>query len=230
MTITNCNDNQIGLTALVPEAFKLADRIARNGVEREAKLGSTVSCIKGCAACCSWLVRVSIPEALYLYERILECEKYRRDKILGEFLKAREILKENGIAEKINRDLIREPGDIFYDHRLHLLSRRYLGLRITCPFLEEKTCSIYSWRPITCRQYYVTSPTTQCINPFEKNVRRVSLDFNVADMLAEVAAELLNQPMRMIALPLAVDWAAKHKHIADLRWPRRQLFTGFPKR
>jgi len=230
MAIFNYNDNQVGLTALVPEAFKLADRIVRNGVDREAKLGSKVSCTKGCAACCSWLVRVSIPEALYLYERILECEKHRRDKILGQFFKASEILKENGLAEKINRDLIREPGDVFYDHRLYLLSRRYLALQITCPFLEEKTCSIYSWRPITCRQYYVTSPATQCINPFGKNVRRVSLEFNVADMLAGRVADLLNQPMRMIALPLAVDWAVAHKHLVKLRWPRRQLFAGFVKR
>lgn len=62
MTITNYNYNEVGLTALVPEAFKLADRIARNGVDREATLGSKVSCARGCAACCSWLIRVSIPE------------------------------------------------------------------------------------------------------------------------------------------------------------------------
>jgi Fe-S-cluster containining protein len=230
MTITKYNSKEVGLTSLVPEAFKLSDRIARNGVEREAKLGSKVSCAKGCAACCSWLVRVSIPEALYLYERILECETQRRDQILGRFHKAREILKENGLAEKINRDLIRKPGDVFYDHGLHLLSRRYLALRITCPFLEEKTCLIYSWRPIICRQYYVTSPASQCTDPFKKNVRRVSLDFNVADMLAGVAADLLYQPMRMIALPLAVNWAAAHKHLAKLQWPQRQLFAGFLKR
>ena len=230
MTITNYNYNEVGPTALVPEAFKLADRIARNGVEREAKLGSKVSCAKGCAACCSWLVRVSIPEALYLYERILECEKHRRDKILGQFFKAREILKENGLAEKINRDLIREPGDVFYDHRLHLLSRCYRSLRLTCLFLEEKTCSIYSWRPITCRQYYVTSPASHCMDPFKKNVRRVSLAFNVADLVDRMAADLLNQPMRMIALPLAVNWAAAHKHLAKLRWPRRQLFAGILER
>ena len=230
MTITNYNSKEVGLTSLVPEAFKLADRIARIGVEREAKLGSKVSCTKGCAACCSWLVRVSIPEALYLYERILECEKHRRDKILGQFHKAREILKDNGLAEKINRDLIRKPGDVFYDHRLHLLSRRYLALRIACPFLEEKTCSIYSCRPITCRQYYVTSPAIQCINPFEENVRRVSLAFNVADLLDRVVADLLNQPMRMIALPLAVNWAGAHKHLAKLQWPQRKLFAGFLKR
>jgi hypothetical protein len=55
MTLTNDNDNLMGLIALMPGAFKLADRIARNGVAREAKLGSKVSCARGCSACCIWL-------------------------------------------------------------------------------------------------------------------------------------------------------------------------------
>jgi Fe-S-cluster containining protein len=233
MTVTNYktfNKVEVGLTALVPEAFKLANRIVRDGVDREARLGSKVSCARGCAACCSWLVRVSIPEALYLYERILECETHRRDQILAQFHNVRETLKQNGLAEMLNRDLICEPGDVSYDHRLHLLSRRYLSLHLPCPLLEEKTCSIYSWRPIACRQYYVTSPAIQCVDPFKKNVRRVSLAFDVADLLAGVAADILNQPMRMIALPLALNWAAEHKHLSRLQWPRQQLFTRFPKR
>jgi hypothetical protein len=68
------------------------------------------------------------------------------------------------------------------------------------------------------------------MDPFKKNVRRVSLAFDVGDLLAGVAADILGQPMRIIALPLALNWAAEHKHLARLRWPQRQLFARFLER
>jgi len=203
------SEARVGLTALVLEAFKLADRIAREAVEREAKLGLEIPCTKGCAACCRPLIRVSIPEALYIYERLLESERPWRDEILERFQQARETLKQNGLAETLERDLVRESGDVSYDHRLHLLYRRYLALALPCPFLVEETCSIYSWRPIACRQYFVTSPASWCADPFANNVRRVSLSVNATDLLAQVTADVLDKPFRMIALPLALNWAAK---------------------
>lgn len=203
------HETRVQLSALVPEAFKLADRIAGEAVEREAKRGSKVSCSKGCAACCRPLIRISIPEALYIYRRLLEAEASWRDEILARFQKAGETLKQDGLASALERDLVREPGDVSYDHRLHLLSRRYLALALPCPFLVEETCSIYSWRPITCRQYLVTSPASWCVDPFSNNVRRVSLSLNVTDLLAQVTADVLDEPFRMIALPLALNWAQK---------------------
>lgn len=218
-------EDATGLSALVPKAFKMADRIAREGIEREAKLGSRVSCAKGCAACCRWLVCLSMPEALYMHERFHTLETRRRKKIFCRFLRAKESLEENGLVEVLKRDLTREHGDLTFDHRLYLLSRRYHALQLSCPFLEEEACSIYPWRPTKCRQYYVTSPANWCVDPFEKNVRRVSLAQNVTDVLAKIAADLLGEAWRLIALPLALDWASKHDHLARLQWPRQQLFA-----
>lgn len=217
--------NGLGLSTLVPEAFKLADQIAREGIEREAKLGSKVSCAKGCAACCRWLVCVSIPEALYIHERLRGCESRRRDDIFQRFRRIKETLEENGLAEALARDLTRGHGDVTLDHRLHVLSRRYHALQLPCPFLEQEACSVYPWRPIKCRQYYVTSPADWCVDPFGKNVRRVSLAHSVGELLATIAADLLGEPWRMIALPLVLDWASKHDHLARLQWPRQQLLA-----
>lgn len=215
----------VGLSTLVPDAFKLADRIARDGTRREAKLGSKVSCAKGCAACCRWLVCVSIPEALYIHERLRGCESRRRDDIFQRFRRIKETLEKNGLAEALARDLTRGHGDVTLDHRLHVLSRRYHPLQIPCPFLEEEACSIYPWRPTTCRQYYVTSPANWCIDPFRKNVRRLSLAHSVPDLLAEIAADLLEEPWRLIALPLVLDWASGHDRLVGLRWPSQPLLA-----
>lgn len=203
------HETRVQLSALVPEAFRLADRIACEAAEREERRGSKVSCSEGCANCCRFLVCLSIPEALYMYERLLEAERPWHYQILDRFQQAREALRQNGLAEMLERDLVREAGDVSYDHRLHLLSRQYLALNLACPFLDYEICSIYSWRPVTCRQYLVTSPARWCVDPFSKNVRRVSLVQNVTDLLAQVTADVLKEPFRMIALPLAVHWAAK---------------------
>lgn len=201
----SAHEARLPLSARVPEAFKLADRIAREAVEREEKRGLKVPCLKGCAACCRSLVCVSIPEALYIAERLLESERPWRDEILERFQQARETLKQNGFAETLERDLVRQPKDVSYDHRLHLLSHQYLTLRLACPFLDNELCSIYSWRPVACRQYLVTSPASLCVNPFANNVRRVSLPLHVTDLLAQETADVLDEPYKMIALPLAVQ-------------------------
>jgi Fe-S-cluster containining protein len=208
---------RVPLSVLVPEAFKLADRIVREAVKREEKLGLEIPCTKGCTACCRFLVRVSIPEALYIYERLLESERPWRDEILEGFQQARETLNQNGLAETLERDLVRQPEDVSYDHRLHLLSHQYLALSLACPFLDDEICSIYLWRPVVCRQYIVTSPARWCVDPFTKNVRRVSLPHHVTDLLAQGTADVLDEPFRMIALPLALNWASKNQELAKLQ-------------
>jgi Fe-S-cluster containining protein len=210
-------ETRLGLTLLVPEAFKLADRVVREAVEREAKLGLEIPCTKGCAACCRSLIRLSIPEVLYIYERLLESERPWRDEILQRFQQAKENLKQNGLAETLERDLVRQPGDVSYDHRLHLLSHQYLALRLACPFLDDEICSIYSWRPVACRQYLVTSPGSWCSDPFANNVRRVSLPLHVTDLLAQGTADVLDEPFRMIALPLALNWTAENQELVKLK-------------
>jgi Fe-S-cluster containining protein len=218
---------RVPLSALMPEAFKLADRIVRKAVKREAKLGLEIPCTRGCTACCRYLVRVSIPEALYIYKRLIESERPWRDEILERFQQAREKLIQNGLAEKLERDLVRQPANVSYDNRLHLLSRQYLALRLACPFLIDEICSIYLWRPVACRQYFVTSPARWCVNPFTKNVRRVSLPLHVTDLLAQGTADVLDEPSRVIALPLAMNWASENQELAKLQWPHQNLESGF---
>jgi len=39
---------------------------------------------------------------------------------------------------------------------------KYFSLRLDCPFLEDQSCSIYSDRPLECREYLVTSDPKHC--------------------------------------------------------------------
>jgi len=213
----------MSLTDLVPEAFRLADRLARQTQERATGSGLAIQCRKGCGVCCRYLVRISLPEALFLAARIQDTTQPRREGLLARFGRIREVLQREWLYEDLKGGLTSGQVDITYPHRLYLFSRRYLELGLPCPFLEDDACSIYPYRPTTCRQYLVTSPSSRCVNPFMENASRVPLDLDVPDLLSEVTADLLGEPATLLVLSLAPEWAARNEHLAHLRWPRREL-------
>lgn len=213
----------VSLTELVPEAFRLADRLARQAEERAASSGLEVQCSKGCGICCRYLVRISLPEALFLAERLQETPHPRRGVLFARFDRVREVLQREWLYEDLKGGLTTGQVDITYPHRLYLFSRRYLELGLPCPFLEDDACSIYPYRPTTCRQYLVTSPPSRCVNPFIESANRLPLDLDVPDLIAEVTSELLEEPPNLVVLSLAPEWAARSEGLARLRWPRQEL-------
>lgn len=213
----------VALTDTVPEAFRLADRLVRQAQERAARSGFQVQCRKGCGVCCRYLVRMSIPEALFLAARIQEMPDPRRGRIFARFGRIRELLQREWLYQDLRGGLTSGQVDITYPHRFYLFSRRYLELELSCPFLEDHACSIYPYRPTTCRQYLVTSPPSRCVNPFIENANRVPLDLDVPDLIAEVTSELLQEPPKLVVLSLAPEWAAENEELARRRWPRKEL-------
>jgi Fe-S-cluster containining protein len=201
-------------TDLAREAFLLADRLAFRSKERATAQGLQVQCRKGCGVCCRYLVRLSIPEALFLAERLEAMPPARREALLGRLRRTHEVLRREWLYGVLEDGLMVAHVDVTYPHRFYLLSRHYLGLRIPCPFLEEEACSIYADRPTTCRQYLVTSPPGRCADPFAQKVDRVNPDLDVPDLLAEVTAELLGEPPKLVALPLALGWASRNRRLA----------------
>jgi hypothetical protein len=80
----------------------------------------------------------------------------RQQQIRARFARAVEHFRAAGLLDQmaaVNRmDL---------DER-HKLGIRYLSERVACPFLEHESCSIYPQRPISCREYLVSSPPAYC--------------------------------------------------------------------
>ncbi len=218
---------ELGLSGLVPHAWRLAEIEMRDALAGDERRGLEASCSEGCAACCHYLVRLSIPEALYLGELVMALGEKRRTNVMARFASAKDSIREAGLLERLEADLIVPPGDTGAELRIHELSRDYLamasGSGLGCPFLVEDLCSIHAWRPATCRQYCVTSAAPLCLDPFGSNVRRVPVSRNLAEAMANLAGELLDRPPEFIALPLALDWSAAHPEIAAARWDERDL-------
>src|SRR5580700_6015407 len=89
-----------------------------NAVVEAAEAGHTVSCRKGCGACCRQLVPVSRTEG----ERLLQ--------LVERFAAAAAAIEDAGLKERGERS----------DREL---SADYFAARIPCPFLEDESCSIH---------------------------------------------------------------------------------------
>jgi len=65
---------------------------------------------------------------------------------------------------------------------------------VACPFLEEESCSIHPDRPLSCREYLVTSPAEYCSRPTAETIRqmRIQLKPSIAVLEMNITQNLGN--------------------------------------
>jgi Fe-S-cluster containining protein len=190
------------LKALVPPAFMEADRAVAEAMERERSRGFPTRCARGCAACCRYLIRISLAEALVLREVFDALPAEHRERVAERFLSVRRALDAAGLLAELDGGIKRTPDDPGEDARTEKLLRRYLALDLACPFLEDDACSIYAHRPTPCRQYGVTSDPGLCVDPFALNSRPVPVWPLTRDGLVKECARISGGPERMLVLSL----------------------------
>jgi len=181
-------------------ADALVDRVARS-----AELnGLTISCKAGCGACCRQLVPISETETHHLRAIVDAMSEPRRTEIRQRFQTALRRIAESGLLEKLeNRERLTEDD-------LEPLGRTYFQLGIACPFLEDESCSIHPDRPISCREYLVTSPAVDCAAPSPETIRVLPLPGRVSAALARVDGSDSLRNTWWIPLPLALSHAESH--------------------
>ena len=133
-----------------------------NAVVEAAEAGKTISCRKGCGACCRQLVPVSRTEGERLLQLVEAMPAERRDVLKGRFAAAEAAIEATGLKERKGRS----------DREL---STAYFAMGVPCPFLEEESCSIHPERPLVCREYLVTSPAELCAGPKQEGVTPVAV-------------------------------------------------------
>ncbi len=189
------------LLALVPPALVEADRAVARRLLQDRDRGLALACRKGCAACCHYLVRVSIAEVLHIRRVVEALSEEHRERVRSRAAVIRSEADQADLTADLEGGLILTPGDPGQEARMESLSRRYLALDVACPFLDDGACSIYEDRPTPCRQHGVTSGADLCVDPFSNNVRAVAVWPLVRDRLVWECAQITGEPPRM--LPLA---------------------------
>lgn len=196
---------------LLPILRSLTDRVVSAAIERAEENGLTVSCCKGCGACCRQCVPLSETEAREIRDLVASMPEPRRSEILSRFAAARVRLEEAGLIDVLFAPERLDP------EQMKTLILEYFRLGIPCPFLEDESCSIHPDRPVPCRQYLVVSPAENCARLSPETVLPLKMPLKVTKALRRFDADEGNQPNRWVPLTLALEWADAHPDETPLR-------------
>lgn len=193
------------LKELLPLAQLLSDAVVNATVQEVEQLGATISCCKGCGACCRQLVPIAEVEARYIAELVSAMPEPRQSQVRARFDDALRRLADAGLLDKLH-----EP-ERWHREGATEFGLQYFRLGIPCPFLEDESCSIHPDRPLKCREFLVTSPAVHCQNPTAQTVKTVPLPLRVSPALAEFqVVESAPHLVRWVPLVLALEWGESH--------------------
>lgn len=194
------------LSDLLPLARSLSDAVVGEAIKGVEEAGEKISCKAGCGACCRHLVAISEVEARQLRAVVEGLPEPRRSAVRARFADARRRFEQAGLLPQLQR-----PEELT-DPEYAALAEAYFAEHVACPFLEEESCSIHPERPITCREYLVTSPAENCARPTAENIRRVKIPLPVLNAIARCQVPpSVHMVERWVPLVLALDWAAAHR-------------------
>ena len=212
------------LSDVAPVAQALASNLSSDACSRQEAGGDSVTCGKGCGACCKYLVPLSVPEAFRLAEDIEAMEEPRRDRVWAAFDTAAErIVRAEGppLASDGSRNAPDAPD------ACHAAGQWYSRLDLPCPLLAENVCSFYAARPVACREHLVTSAPKDCRGFQPGRGRAVDVPVSLVEALGRLAARMEAQPLEAVVLPVALHWAKLHISRHQRTWPARELFSRF---
>jgi Fe-S-cluster containining protein len=192
---------QTTLTALLPIIQNLENAIVARASEEARAAGRPISCGPGCGACCRQIVPVSLFEAEALMDWVRALPEDRRIEMEGRFHRALVALREAGVIEKIVGEDWLAGGDAAAQ-----ITIDYFHAGVPCPFLENESCGIHDIRPLSCREYLVTSPPALCRDPSVHDVSGVQLPLKLSHALYAFGREIANDPRGWIPLVFLLAW------------------------
>ena len=213
----------IPITKIVPVIRSLGDQAQELEIGNTLQAGKTISCQKGCAACCRPMIPVSPPEAFALVEAITELPEDHQSRIKQNLAQTKKRLQNAGLLTAL-QDLADSPHQ-HSDDELESLNRAYYALRLPCIFLENEVCSIYDHRPAGCRSHLVTSPPELCQDMANNPIEELPIPLRAGTVLSLLWADLTKSPVRLVPLPMAIEWAETHQDLNTPSWMGTDLMN-----
>ena len=109
---------------------------------------------------------------------------------------------------------------------LERVSQWYEGLDMPCPFLEDHSCSIYSDRPFSCREHFMTGASQMCNSP-AGSAEPVEMSFNISNALAILTSRLEDRQVEGVALSLFYVWSYDNQDRGLAKWPAKVMVETF---
>lgn len=211
------------LTELLPIIQNLENAIVDRIGEDADRLGRPISCRAGCGACCRQMVPVSIFEAEALTDWLATLPEDRMAALRERFHQALSALADAGVINAILDEkwlLDEESGT--------QLAVDYFHAGVPCPFLENESCSIHPIRPLSCREYLVTSPPDLCKDPSIHQVSGVGLPLRLSRAVYLFGQQLTRDRRGWIPLVFLLAWAKSGARPGDfVAGPGPEIFRKF---
>jgi len=186
------------------------------------KKGLKITCRIGCNACCRQVIPISESEAVYLAELVKSMPSQKQIEVRRRFQETINKLEESGHLQQSRR--IKNLEKVQPEHRLQLEKSRQ---QIPCPFLENECCMIYPQRPMICREYLVTSPSSHCYDQGQKKIDRVPLPAQLSSILIRLGDGVGKDRMRWLPIELALEWTKQNQPTARKTFAGPYLFENF---
>ena len=189
------------LTELLPIVQNLENAIVGRVAEEASQAGTPISCGPKCGACCRQMVPVSLFEAEALMKWMRSLPAERQAELEARFHQALRALRDAGVLEKILSEEWAEGGEPATQ-----LAIEYFHAGVPCPFLEDENCGIHPMRPLSCREYLVTSAPALCADPAAHAVAGVRLPLKLSRALYAFGREMEQDARGWIPLVFLLAW------------------------
>lgn len=190
------------LTELLPIIQNLENAIVEKVGSEASAAGHPISCRAGCGACCRQMVPISLFEAEALTVWLATLPVDRVAALRERFHRALSTLRDAGVI-----DAILDEKWILDEKSSTQLAVDYFHAGVPCPFLENESCSIHPIRPLSCREYLVTSSPELCKDPSIHQVSGVQLPLRLSRAVYLIGQQLSKDRRGWIPLVFLLAWA-----------------------
>lgn len=190
------------LTELLPIIQNLENAVVGRIAGEAQEAGTPISCGPGCGACCRQMVPVSLFEAEALMQWIRSLPDEQQAELEQRFHRALTTLRDGGVIDKVlSEEWVSEK------ERMTAMAVDYFHAGVPCPFLQNESCGIHPIRPLSCREYLVTSAPELCRDPSVHAVSGVQMPLKLSSALYAFGREIEQDLRGWIPLVFLFAWA-----------------------
>lgn len=162
---------------MLPIFQQMTNAFVGMSVKAVEEQGKEISCKMGCGACCRQPVPIAETEIYHLAEVVETMDEPRRTVIKKRFADAVEHFEKlNWFARmKDCAEMTKTEKPETVMEEVGKTVMQYFYEDVACPFLENESCSIHESRPLSCREFLVTSPAENCSKPTLETVDKIDL-------------------------------------------------------
>ncbi len=196
-------------------ARAICDEFVRRIIRGVEDAGGKITCSKGCGACCSsFLVPMTVPEAMRLVEDLQVLPHRERRRLEPLFLQAERKLADSDLAGQMASLDPNDPASTVQQREL--AGKWWSENRFPCPLLADNSCGLYRSRPIPCREFLALSDPQCCATNTET---RAAKPFSMHQVVAAWAAEFEGTRPTLVLMANLLGWWQHNAERTRRTWP-----------